>query len=48
MCEAVGLKILRLTRIAIGTLTLGDLKEGTYRSLTEREVQYLMNETKAP
>jgi len=48
MCEQVGLKILRLTRIAIGTLTLGDLKEGTYRSLTEREVQYLINETKAP
>ena len=46
MCEAVGLTILRLTRIAIGTLTLGDLKEGTYRHLTEDEISYLMG--KAP
>ncbi len=46
MCEAVGLKILRLTRVAIGTLTLGDLKEGAYRHLTDDEVSYLMG--KAP
>ena len=48
MCEAVGLKILRLTRVAIGTVTLGNLKEGTYRHLTENEVNYLMHNEKAP
>ncbi|MBR7111496.1 MAG: rRNA pseudouridine synthase [Clostridia bacterium] len=41
MCEEVGLKILRLSRIAIGDLALGSLKEGTYRHLTEEEVAYL-------
>ena len=46
MCEAVGLSILRLTRVGIGKLTLGNLKEGTYRHLTESEIAYLMN--KAP
>ena len=44
MCEEVGLRILRLTRVAIGELALGDLKEGTYRHLTAREVAYLMGE----
>lgn len=41
MCEAVGLKILQLSRVAIGNIRLGDLKEGTYRSLTPDEVSYL-------
>ena len=47
MCEQVGLRILRLTRTAIGTLTLGNLKEGAWRPLTEEEIHYLMNNTKA-
>ena len=41
MCEAVELKILQLSRVAIGNIRLGDLKEGTYRSLTPDEVAYL-------
>ena len=41
MCEEVGLRILRLTRVAIGELKLGNLKEGTYRHLTAAEVAYL-------
>ena len=44
MCEAVDLKILRLSRVAIGDLTLGDLKEGCYRHLTPGEVAYLKGE----
>jgi pseudouridine synthase len=41
MCEEVGLSITRLTRMAIGKITLGNLKEGTYRPLTNEEIQYL-------
>ena len=46
MCEAVGLRILRLTRVAIGKITLGDLPLGQYRFLTEDEVTYLKGEQK--
>lgn len=41
MCEEVGLSITRLTRTAIGKIELGDLKEGTYRPLTDEEIRYL-------
>ena len=41
MCEAVGLKVIRLQRIAIGELGLGDLPLGKWRELTATEVQYL-------
>lgn len=41
MCEAVGLRVSRLRRVAIGTLTLGDLPVGRWRELTETEVKYL-------
>ena len=41
MCEAVGLRITALTRIAIGNIRLGDLPVGKYRHLTEAEVAYL-------
>ncbi len=44
MCEAAGLKISRLTRIAIGKLTLGSLPTGKWRHLTQDEVEYLKNE----
>ncbi len=43
MCEAVGLRIKLLRRVAIGTLTLGDLPIGKWRELTEDEVAYLKN-----
>ncbi len=46
MCEEVGLKILRLSRVAIGDVKLGNLKEGTYRHLTPDEVAYLKGEIK--
>ena len=42
MCEAVGLKVVRLCRVAIGELTLGKLPLGKWRELTDAEVQYLV------
>ena len=44
MCESAGLKISRLTRIAIGELNLGDLYAGSWRHLTEDEIEYLKKE----
>lgn len=41
MCEAVGLEVRRLRRVAIGELTLGDLPAGKWRELTAKEVLYL-------
>ncbi|MBQ3483332.1 MAG: rRNA pseudouridine synthase [Clostridia bacterium] len=45
MCEQTGLRILRLTRTAIGRIALGDLPVGQYRALTEDEISYLKGET---
>ena len=42
MCEAVGLKIVRLSRVAVGDVRLGDLPAGKWRFLTDDEVQYLL------
>lgn len=41
MCEAVGLRILRLTRVAIGRIRMGDLPVGHYRHLNADEIDYL-------
>ena len=41
MCETVELQILQLTRVAIGSIKLGDLPLGHYRHLTPQEVAYL-------
>ncbi len=41
MCEAVGLPVARLKRIAIGSLTLGDLKSGAFRLLTGTDLVHL-------
>ncbi len=41
MCEAQGLQILRLCRVAIGTLELGNLTPGKWRYLTKSQVEYL-------
>lgn len=45
MCEAVGLKVTALQRIAIGELSLGDQPVGKWRNLTEEEIAYLQNPT---
>ncbi len=41
MFEAVGKKVLHLTRIRHGELNLGNLKPGEWRNLTSKEVKYL-------
>ena len=43
MCELHGARILRLQRVAIGKLKLGNLPEGKWRMLTRSEVEYLKN-----
>ncbi|HWQ80604.1 MAG TPA: pseudouridine synthase [Anaerovoracaceae bacterium] len=43
MFSAVGNKVLDLERVAIGDLYLGHLKEGHYRKLTQKEIEYLKN-----
>lgn len=42
MCEKIGHPVVRLKRIAYGSLELGDLKPGEWRFLTEKEVKQLM------
>jgi 23S rRNA pseudouridine2605 synthase len=41
MCEAAGLTVTRLKRVAEGNLELGDLPPGQYRELTEGEVRQI-------
>jgi 23S rRNA pseudouridine2605 synthase len=43
MCETHGVKIERLSRVAIGKLQLGQLAQGKWRYLTRDEVEYLKN-----
>lgn len=38
MCEALGLPVVRLKRIALGGLRLGDLRSGMYRVLSAEEL----------
>lgn len=41
MCAQVGLKVAKLTRVAIGSITLGDLQSGKWRYLTNEEINNL-------
>ena len=41
MVEAIGSKVLKLTRVAIGPVRIGDLPIGKWRPLTEQEVRAL-------
>ena len=41
MCELHGVRILRLQRVAIGKIKLGNLAEGKWRRLTNSEIDYL-------
>ena len=43
ICERHGLKVARLTRFAIGEITLGSLESGKWRALTDSETEYLKN-----
>jgi 23S rRNA pseudouridine2605 synthase len=47
LLEAVGIGVLRLVRIAIGPLALGELPKGAVRELTPREVAALAGEPAA-
>jgi 23S rRNA pseudouridine2605 synthase len=38
LLDAFGIEVLRLVRVAIGSLVLGDLPKGKWRELTKREV----------
>ena len=44
MCDAVGLKIRRLSRISIGKIALGSLTPGKWRRLTKKEIDYLISD----
>lgn len=41
MCQAARHPVATLRRVAEGELTLGDLKKGSWRYLTNKEIQYL-------
>ena len=41
MCEQCGLKVNRLTRVAIGDIKLQSLKPGAWKHLTKSQVDYL-------
>ncbi len=47
MCDLLGFKVVRLCRVAIGEITLGDLPRGKWRYLTNEEIAYLKNATKS-
>lgn len=44
MCQALGLEVARLKRIAVGPVRLGMLRQGAYRELTREEVAGLLAE----
>lgn len=43
MCEAVGRRVQALHRSKIGNIEVKDLKLGTWRYLSEKEIKYLLN-----
>ena len=44
MLAVVGHPVTRLTRLAVGTIELGNLKQGQWRNLTDEEVHTLMRD----
>ena len=45
MLDALGFECLRLLRVAIGEIRLGDLPKGASRPLAEAEIRYLRRRT---
>lgn len=41
MCERIGHPVIKLKRVAIGEIKLGDLKTGEWRYLSKNEIKYL-------
>jgi len=48
MVEALGAKVLKLVRVRIGGIGIGDLQIGRYRLLTQEEVRSLARKTAKP
>lgn len=46
MCEYFGYRVVALKRIRVMNITLGDLKEGTYRDVTPKELEELYEQIK--
>ena len=44
MAEAAGVRIMRLCRVAVGNIKLGNLAPGKYKYLTGKQVEYLKQE----
>ena len=44
MCEAIGKKVLALHRAKIGNLGVKDLKLGTWRYMTKKEVEEILKQ----
>ena len=42
MCDIAGMSVVRLIRVAEGTLQLGDLPRGKWRELTKKEIEQLL------
>ncbi|MBE6715088.1 MAG: rRNA pseudouridine synthase [Ruminococcaceae bacterium] len=43
MCEKCSLTVMRLKRVSVGNIKLGDLPSGKWRHLTKEETEYLIN-----
>jgi 23S rRNA pseudouridine2605 synthase len=48
MFESIGNPVMRLRRVAIGPVVLGNLPSGRCRNLTEREIKSLIRQVKRP
>ena len=46
MCKALSYNVISLKRIRIMNILLGDLKEGTYRKVTDEELRKIMIDVK--
>lgn len=45
MCLAIKHPVLKLVRVRIGNITLGNLEPGQYRFLTEKEIKYIKSKS---
>ncbi|MGH4052767.1 MAG: pseudouridine synthase [Clostridium sp.] len=43
MCEAIDHPVIALKRISVGNIKIGDMEKGSWRNLTEDEINYLKN-----
>ncbi|HOM01781.1 MAG TPA: pseudouridine synthase [Acetivibrio sp.] len=44
MCNKIGCPVIKLIRVSIGNVSLGDLKEGSWRNLTDWEINSFLDE----